>query len=1196
MPLAAMFVGAALAYLLLLFLVAFGAERSSGRLAALARHPAVYALSLTVFFTGWSYFSAGSSLLDEGLPFLAIQIGASLPFLFGWPILKRAVRISKRYRVTTLPGLLAVRFGSSPWLTGLVAALLLVGTLPYLALQIGALGFALENAMTDPSVLILRAGRGLVLILTLVLAGFAIAFGVRRADPTRGNPGIVLSLAIDGVVKLLALLILAVFVCALHPPLFAMLSDPAAWPHLTLGSTPENSVSNWFAYLAFSMGAVPLLPHMYHLLVAESASAQQVADVRGVLPAYAWLFYLLVIPIALAGVALGLTGAANQAAILLIPQAANQPLLTLIAYLGGVAASAGMTIAALVALTNLITADLVLPMLCRMTSHLGPLLLPLRWLILLAVAWLAFLVWARSDLTFLSQSGLISFIAASQLAPAFFLGMTWAGLQRGAVVWGIALSAIAWFYTAFLPAFAGTSEMLARWVAEGPFGWEFLRPQALFGLQGLDPYAHAFFWCTALNLGAIALYTLIKPPARAEVEQTQALLLGRSVLPHRYYRLVRPFSEADVEAVLLRVLGEEQAREQMARIREELATFDVSPETHRHMLRSALQRALSGPLGPHVAADIVRKQFPVSESSMPEVLEAYQKLELMLESSREELASRLRELSVLQAISERLVAARDQRQAMFAVTSQLREMLHFDRVGAMVLDEGAGRLCCLMGFERLAEGPFDLGASPALEAALRERQIRVLGDEAPQDPIVAAEGTKTLIVVPIVSEQQVLGILLCGMTTTPLPVTPSLRNVLRSIANELAISLSESRLRKEEELLRQQLETTLANLADAVVVFDTNRVVKLVNPAFLRLGQLPESEEIGGRDLATLLRSLELKDLRGAPLPLDQMPFNRALQGETTHLTVRFPGSDQEDRIVSISSVPVLDATGRVVQAVSVYRDITELYHLKEDLERRVQDRTDELANERDRLMLSNEKLAQALADLRKLDQLKGTFVNAISHDLRIPLTGITGYAEFLEDEVGGPLSEQQREFARQIQQTAARMTRLLNDLLDFARYEAGQIKVAPRPIDLTPILRGAIATFRPVAEKKGLRLTLELVDTLPTVLADPDRTLQVVSNLLSNAIKFTPEGGEIRLKAYTEPGVVTTEVSDTGMGIPSDALPHLFERFFQTEAGLKAGGTGLGLPISKELVEAHGGTMTVDSEIGVGTTFRFTLPKAVLG
>ncbi len=1185
-----------LAYLALLFLVAYRVETHRGWLAKLPAHPGIYALSLTVFFTGWGYFSSGSSTLDVGLPFTATYVGASLTLLFGWPILRRAIRIAKIHRVTTLPGLLSVRFGHSFWLTSLVAMLLLVGTLPYLALQISALGFALKTIVADPALLDPREEQGVVLLLTFVLALFAIAFGVRRADPTQGNPGIVVSLAIDGIVKLFALLAVAFFVYANQPQLFAMLSHPDAWPHLLLGSTPQNSYANWLGFLLLSMVAMPLLPHMYHLLVVESSDAQQVVDVRGVLPAYSWLAHLLTLLIALAGVAIGLRGPENQIAILVIPLLADQPLLLLIAYLGGIAASAGMAIAVFVALTNLITADLVLPLLSRMTTRLGPLLIPLRWLILLGVAGLAFVVWDFTDVTFLSQFGLISFVAAAQLAPAFFLGLCWARLQRGAVLWGIAAGALAWLYTSFLPSFAEASPLIARWVAQGPFGWAFLRPHSLFGLQGLDPAVHAVYWSTLLNLTAIAVYTLIRPAAKEEIAHVEALFQGKPSLSALYHRFIRMLSFPELEAVLVKYLGEEQAREHMERIRLDLEGLDLPPESKLLMARNALQRALSGPLGASVAADIVRREFPVSDKVVPDAFEAYQKLELMLRTSREDLASRLRELSLINAISERLVAARDRRQVMEAAIGQLWEGLHFERVGAVIVERDESALCYLRGFQHFEEGPFAVTEDSAMAEALRHRQLRVLSAGQSDDPILVGEGAKTLIYVPLVFENENLGVLICGMVTTALVVSPSLRSVLRSVANTLAISLSDARHREEEERLRRQLATALANLGDAVVVFDSQRRIILTNPAFQRLGLFAASEDPRGRDLITLILSLGVRDLSGQPLTRERLPACLALAGETAHLTVRLDKGDGTERILSITSVPVKDAQGRVVQAVSVYRDITELYHLKEDLERRVQERTDELAQERDLLKAANDKLGQALEELRNLDRLKGTFVNAISHDLRIPLTGIAGYAEFLEDEIGGPLAPQQREFAREIQRAVARMARLLNDLLDFARVEAGKFTIEPSEIELEGLLRDTAASFRPTAEKKGLRLVLDLAEGLPRVWADPGRVTQIVSNLLSNAVKFTPEGGEVRLKAYPEDAVVATEVTDTGQGIPPEAMPHLFERFFQTEAGVRAGGTGLGLPIAKGLVEAQGGTMTVESVEGVGSTFRFTLPKAVPG
>ena len=248
--------------------------------------------------------------------------------------------------------------------------------------------------------------------------------------------------------------------------------------------------------------------------------------------------------------------------------------------------------------------------------------------------------------------------------------------------------------------------------------------------------------------------------------------------------------------------------------------------------------------------------------------------------------------------------------------------------------------------------------------------------------------------------------------------------------------------------------------------------------------------------------------------------------------------------------------------------------------------RTADLAAERDRL-------SAAIQDLRDLERLKSTFVNAISHDLRIPLTGILGYAEFLEDGMGGELSPQQQEYVRQILDASGRMSNLLNELLDYARLEAGKFTVEARPIALTGAIEQAASTFFPVFERKGLRYSAELPLDLPEVQADPERVVQVLSNLLSNAAKFTPTGGAIAVRARLEGdgAFLHVEVADTGVGIPAEDVPKIFDRFHQTRAGQAAGGTGLGLNIAKSLIEAQGGQMGVRSEVGSGSVFWFTLP-----
>jgi PAS domain S-box-containing protein len=228
---------------------------------------------------------------------------------------------------------------------------------------------------------------------------------------------------------------------------------------------------------------------------------------------------------------------------------------------------------------------------------------------------------------------------------------------------------------------------------------------------------------------------------------------------------------------------------------------------------------------------------------------------------------------------------------------------------------------------------------------------------------------------------------------------------------------------------------------------------------------------------------------------------------------------------------------------------------------------------------------------LKQLDDLKNEFVNAVSHDLRTPLTSILGYAEFLEDEIGGPLSEEQRQFVSQIQASTRRLETLVDDLLDFARIEAGTFRLRCAPSDMREPVHEILDSLRPQAEEAAITLRWEAPEDQLTLVMDGRRIQQVVTNLLHNAIKFTPKGGTITVRLSKDDGGVRCEVIDTGAGIAEEDIPKLFQRFSQLQRGMAKGGTGLGLSISKSIVEAHGGHIGVKSRLGAGSTFWFTLP-----
>lgn len=347
---------------------------------------------------------------------------------------------------------------------------------------------------------------------------------------------------------------------------------------------------------------------------------------------------------------------------------------------------------------------------------------------------------------------------------------------------------------------------------------------------------------------------------------------------------------------------------------------------------------------------------------------------------------------------------------------------------------------------------------------------------------------------------------------------------------------------------------------DIILILDPTGQIVEANQAAVHAYGYPHAE----------LLTKSLRDLR-APETLAELDeqLTQAEAGgvllETVHLT-----RDGTPFPVEISAQG-MDLEGRRV-LVSIIRDVSERRRMEA-------------------------LLREQNARLRELDRLKGDFINAASHELRTPLTSIKGYAEFLEDEVGGPLSSDQQAFVFQIQEGAKRLQRIIDDMLDFARLEAGTFKLVLQEADLLALVGQEVSSMAPQVAEAKVTLALHLPAAPIGVRMDPRRFGQVLLNLLSNAIKFTPAGGTITVSVTPKDGRVRLTVTDTGIGISPDHVSRLFEKFYQVDPSTtrQHGGAGLGLAISKALIEAHEGEIGVESEVGLGSTFWVELPLAEL-
>ena len=580
-------IAASLGYLLALFGVAAWADRRAEQGRSVIGNAWVYAASMGVYCTAWTYYGSVGRAASSGIWFLPIYLGPTLAMVLAWPVLRKMIRIARAYRITSIADFIASRYGKSRLLAGGVTLIALVGVVPYVALQLKAVssGFRVLTGHVEKDLPV-------ALITALVLAAFTIVFGTRRIDPTAGqerqerHEGLVAAIAAESVVKLLAFLAVGAFVT------WGLFSGPGdlfgramAVPDIARVLRPDAAqpfaYAQWFALMLLAMFSVILLPRQWQVMVVENVDEQHVRRAAWAFPAYLLLINLFVLPIAFGGllwfgVGGGGGGANPETFVLTLPLQAGGtwgPWLALLAFIGGLSAATGMVIVEATAVSTMVCNDLVLPGLLRLpalqTRDLTAVLLFIRRAVIVALLLLGWLYFRIAGEAYaLVSIGLISFAAVAQFAPALLGGLYWKGGTRNGALAGLLAGAGLWVWTLLLPSIAKSGWMDASFLAQGPWGWTLLRPEALLGLSGLDSLTHAMFWSLLANAGLYVVVSLAWPPRAAEAGQA-LLFVDMSVdvdagaSPERVFWRGRA-RVADLVALLGRFLGPQRAQALMA--------------------------------------------------------------------------------------------------------------------------------------------------------------------------------------------------------------------------------------------------------------------------------------------------------------------------------------------------------------------------------------------------------------------------------------------------------------------------------------------------------------------------------------------------------------------------------------------------------------------------------------------------------
>lgn len=531
-------VGASFAYLLLLFAVAYLGDRRADQGRSVIANPWVYSLSLAVYCTAWTYFGSVGRAASGGIWFLPIYLGPTLGLALSWLVVLKMIRIAKTHRITSIADFVASRYGKSHLLGGLVTIIAVVGTVPYIALQLKAIstGYALLTGDHDSHFRAQHAGGWLedsTLYIALTLAAFTILFGTRHLDTTERHEGMVAAIAFESVIKLLAFLAVGVYVTyILYDGVADIYARAMAVPELTrllsFDGAGQAGYGGWFSLMLLAMLSIIFLPRQFQIAVVENVNEQHLRRASWLFPAYLLAINLFVLPIALGGLLHFGQGTVDpDTFVLTLPLVHDQTALALLVFIGGLSAATGMVIVETIALSTMVCNDLVMPLLLRRggLAHddrrdLTGLLLLIRRSAIVIVLLLGYLYFRLAGEAYaLVSIGLISFAAVAQFAPAMLGGMYWRNGTRDGAFAGLLAGFLVWGYTLMLPSFVKSGWLDASFLSVGPLGIEWLRPEQLFGLDSLDSLSHALFWSLLANIACYVSVSLLRSPTGAEASQ-----------------------------------------------------------------------------------------------------------------------------------------------------------------------------------------------------------------------------------------------------------------------------------------------------------------------------------------------------------------------------------------------------------------------------------------------------------------------------------------------------------------------------------------------------------------------------------------------------------------------------------------------------------------------------------------------------
>jgi len=1084
-------------YVALLFILAISVEKSPRLRRKLAGHPLIYALSLAVYCTSWTFYGSVGKAANSGISFLAIYLGPTLCIICWWWLLRKLVRIKHEYRITRIADFISARFGKSQPIAALATLLALIGTTPYIALQLKAV-ISTFGAMTDSGNSSFWSNDHIGPLVVILMALFTIMFGARRLDHTERHEGMMTALAVECLVKLVAFLAAGLFVTYGLFNGFGDISQRlAATPFGAAFSTPHNDVNHylsWMTLLLLAGSAILFLPRQFHVAVVENCDEKQIKTAMWAFPLYLLLINLFVVPIAYGGLLLGYSPAQADSFVLLLPLQHGPSWLSLLVFIGGFSAATGMIIVSSMANATMVSNHLILP-LVESIKPLQPLrrhLLQARWVTIVGIMIMGYLVQkGLGDSHTLVNMGLISFAAVLQFAPVILAGLFWPRANRVGALLGLGAGFFIWAYTMLLPSFAASGWIPLPLIEQGPFGISVLRPEGLFGLTSLPALVHTVFWSLLGNIGLLVFGSLLTQADQEEQRIAESFdqilqLSGEMQFWGDDESLVDWESKrAQLEQVIQNYLSEEDTdtilnnltRQHIPEQASEIAVVKLAELLHH------AERALAGHIGTAAAYKAIQQdQFfshqeqeslaqrygrmladlRISPEEMKKKLNYHQEKENLLAQYSEELqqqvSNRTRDLQAAAEVMRVAISYLDPKNLIDQAVNLIRERFELDYVGLYLVDPSGAfaerkGLAQLSIFDSTESKRVDIGSGPVGKVIQTNQRalVQLVGEGAPGEQMEQLGDLCFELVEPLTVGDKVIGALELRGGNSEIGSEAG-QDVMATLGGQIAVAISNARLYQSVGLELAERKRAEAELAQAYQELKETQSHLLQQEKMASIGQLAAgvAHEINN--------------------PMGFITSNLSSLGKYTVRMKDFIATQQ-----------------------------------------------------------------QLLEEKVEPESLEGLFKTRKKLKLDLLLEDVE---ELITESLDG----------------AERVKEIVLNLKNFSRVDAAE----QTETDLNECLE---STLKIVWNEIKYKATVEKnFGDIPPVHCYPQQLNQVFMNLIVNAAHAIEDQGVITIATRTSEETVEIAISDTGCGIPEEVVPRIFEPFFTTKDVGKGTGLGLSI------------------------------------